>query len=339
MSKLFTSAKLKDLEINNRLVMAPMCMYSASEEGIAQPFHFTHYVTRAMGGVGLIILEATAVEKRGRISPHDLGLWDDAHVDKLKELVDQVHQYGSKVGVQLGHAGRKCGVKTETPIAPSAIEFSDRYKTPNEMTIEDIKTAIQAFKDATRRAKEAGFDTIEIHGAHGYLINQFLSPLSNTRTDDYGGSFENRVRFLEEVLTAVKEEWPSHLPILLRLSVEEYHENGNHIDDYVDIVNRIKQHIDLLNVSSGAIVNIHFNIFPGYQLKLSEIIKKETGVPTIAGGLVTDVKMIEEVLNNDRADFVYLGRELIRNPYFLCFAAKELKVENFTIIDQYSRGF
>lgn len=207
MSKLFSNFKLKNLEFKNRIVMAPMCMYTAKEDGIATEWHKIHYATRALGGVGLIIQEATGVESRGRISDKDLGIWNDSQIEGLKKIVDTCKSLGAVMGIQLGHAGRKCEINNLEIIGPSAEAFSSEYKVPKEMSKEDINEVINAFKSAAKRCIEIGYDIIEIHGAHGYLINQFLSPLTNKRTDEYGGNLENRARFLKEVVKAVREVW------------------------------------------------------------------------------------------------------------------------------------
>jgi len=251
--------------------MAPMCMYSSDDKGVIKDFHLVHYGARAIGGVGLIILEATAVEKRGRISANDLGIWSDEQIAPLGKLVDLIHKFGGKVGVQLGHAGRKCGVETEEAICPTSIAFSEKYKTPLEMTKEDIRQTIKAFAKGAKRADKAGFDAIEIHGAHGYLINQFLSPLTNHREDQYGGSLENRSRFLKEIIQEIRQHWPKEKPVILRISAEEYHEDGNKCEDLGKIINLVKEYgIDLINVSSGGVVLTKVNTYPGYQLKLAE---------------------------------------------------------------------
>lgn len=329
MAKLFETYQLKNMELKNRIVMAPMCMYMADNmDGFANDFHEIHYATRAIGGVGLIILEATGVEPRGRISDKDLGIWKDKHMDGLKKIVAHCHRYGAKVGIQLAHAGRKSEVLSIPSIAPSPIAFSEAYRVPLEMTIEDIKEVVNAFKEGARRANEAGFDIIELHGAHGYLISEFLSPLTNHRTDQYGGSEENRARFLKDILQEITNVWPKEKPIQIRLSCEDYKEGGNHDTDLARILNSLKSEgIDIVDVSSGAIVNVPMKTYPGYQLKYAETMKKETGLPVIAGGLVTSPLMAEEILQNDRADFVFLGRELLRNPYWALSAAKTLGVD------------
>jgi NADPH2 dehydrogenase len=337
MSKLFSNFQLKNMELKNRIVMAPMCMYSCNLDGIAQDWHFTHYTTRAVGGVGLVLLEATGVENRGRISDRDLGLWSDDQIDGLKRIVEGCRKYGAKVGVQLAHAGRKSEVLAEPNIAPSPIAFNDKYRTPTEMTKGDIRKVAAAFRDAARRADLAGFDTIELHAAHGYLISEFLSPLTNKRTDEYGGSEENRVRFLKEILTEVKSVWPKEKPILVRVSAEDYGQEGNHDHNIAEMLQMVKDDIDLINVSSGGVIDTSMKVYPGYQVKFAETIKRIVSVPVIAGGLITSPLMAEEILQNDRADFVFLGRELLRNPYWALQASKELR-DNIDWPAQYDRG-
>ncbi len=311
--------------MKNRIVMAPMCMVAADDKGYANDWHTIHYGTRAIGGTGLIILEATAVESRGRIKSGDLGIWDDSHIEGLKKIVENSKALGAKIGIQLAHAGRKCEVKSEKIIAPSPIAFDDKYPTPQEMTKDDIKVVVNSFKEGARRADETGFDVIEIHGAHGYLINEFLSPLTNKREDEYGGNLENRTRFLKEILMEIKTVWPENKPIILRVSAEDYVKGGNHPEDLVDIINLVKNYgIDMVNVSSGAVVPANIDVYPGYQVTFAEIIKKGTGLPVIAGGLITEPEMAEEILKNNRADFIFLGRELLRNPYWPLKAAKKL---------------
>lgn len=328
MAKLFESIRIKDIEFKNRIVMPPMCMYSSDDSGYANDWHFIHYATRAIGGTGLIIVEATGVERRGRISDKDLGIWDDSHIVGLAKIVTLCKKYGARVGIQLGHAGRKCEVESEEIIAPSPIAYSSRYKVPRKMTKEDIDDVINAFKEGARRADEAGFDLIEIHAAHGYLINEFLSPLSNKRADEYGGSLENRARFLKEILREVRKVWPENKLICVRVSAEDYVEEGNHPEDLANILNLVKDEgVDLVNVSSGAVVPAMIKAFPGYQVKFAEVIKRETNLPVIAGGLISEAEMAEEIVANNRADMVFLGRELLRNPYWPLEAAKKLNHE------------
>lgn len=338
MAKLFESIKIKDMELKNRIVMPPMCMYSTDDNGHANDWHYIHYATRAIGGTGLIIVEATAVEKRGRISNRDLGIWDDSHVEGLSKIVGLSKKYGAKIAIQLAHAGRKCEVETENIIAPSPIAYNEKYKTPIEMTKEDIKTVIKAFKEGARRALSAGFDAIEIHAAHGYLINEFLSPLSNKRNDEYGGSLENRTRFLKEIIREVRKVWPENKPLIVRVSAEDYVEEGNHPEDLAEMINLVKEEgVDLIDVSSGAVVPAPIKAYPGYQVKFAEVIKDKTGLPVIAGGLISEPEMAEELVANNRADLVFLGRELLRNPYWPLQAAKKLR-HNIDWPVQYERS-
>ncbi|MBU5437342.1 NADPH dehydrogenase NamA [Tissierella sp. MSJ-40] len=336
--KTFKEYKIKGLNLKNRIVMPPMCMYSSDSEGMVKDFHINHYVSRAMGGVGLIILEATAVIPNGRISSKDLGIWKDNHISGLKSIVDGCKEYGAKMAIQLAHSGRKCEADEKYIVAPSPIQFNNEYKVPKELTKEEIKDIVLDFKNAAIRADKAGFDSIEIHGAHGYLIHEFLSPLSNKRIDEYGGSIENRVRFLKEILSSVKEVWPKDKPILLRISADDYKEGGINIHEMVKIINLVKEDIDIVHVSSGGLENVRIETYPGYQVKYSETIKEECNIPTIAVGLINEYDQVEEILSNNRADLVALGRELLRNPYWVLKSAYE---NNFDIEypKQYERGF
>lgn len=323
MAKLFEEFELKGVHFKNRIVMAPMCMYqSDKEDGHVTDWHRVHYPTRAVGGVGLIITEATAVQPIGRISSRDLGIWDDAHIDGQAEIVRLMKANGAKTGIQLAHAGRKATVDGDIQ-APSAIAFNDKYKTPKAMTIEEIDDTVQAFRDGAVRAKKAGFDVIEIHAAHGYLINQFLSPLTNQRTDEYGGSSENRYRLLRRVLDEVNSVWDG--PLFVRISAEDYTDGGMTPEQYVEMTQWMKQqNVDLIDVSSGAVVPAQIPVFPGYQVNFAETIKKETPIATGAVGLITEPRHAEEILQNGRADFIFLARELLRNPYWAYTAAREL---------------
>ncbi len=336
-AKLFDEYKIKNVTLKNRIVMAPMCMYSChNEDGHVNTWHETHYTTRAVGQVGLIILEATAVQSQGRISPQDLGIWSDDHIEGLTNLVSRIKEQGAKTGIQLAHAGRKA-VLEGTIHAPSAIPFNDEMKTPDEMTKEDIQETIQAFQDGAIRAKKAGFDVIELHGAHGYLINEFLSPLSNKRSDEYGGSLENRYQFLKEVIEAVQQVWEG--PLFVRVSARDYHEDGMDIEEYVTVSQWMKnQNIDLIDVSSGALVPARIHVYPGYQVPLADKIKHGADIPTGAVGLITHPIQAEEILQNERADLIFLARELLRDPYWPRTAAKELGVE-IKAPTQYERGW
>ena len=335
--KLFTPYTVKGVTLKNRIVMSPMCMYSShNEDGKIQNWHRTHYVSRAVGQVGLVILEATAVTPQGRISPQDLGIWSDDHIEGLKELVDMIKEHGAKTGIQLAHAGRKAVLEGEI-LAPSAIAFDEKSKAPKEMSKTDINETIEAFKQGALRAKKAGFDSIELHGAHGYLINEFLSPLSNKRTDEYGGTAENRYRFLREIIDAVKTVWDG--PLFVRISANDYHEDGMTPSDYVPMAKWMKeQGVDLIDVSSGAVVPAHIHAYPGYQVKFAEQIKREAEIDTSGLGLITSPVQAEEIIQNNRADLVFLGRELLRDPYWPRTAAKALGVE-IEAPKQYERGW
>lgn len=336
-AKLFSPYTIKNVTIKNRIVMSPMCQYSCPEEdGIVQTWHKTHYTSRAVGGVGLIMTEATAVTAQGRISPQDLGIWSDEHVEGLTELVSLIKEQGAATGIQLAHAGRKSEVREEI-IAPSAIAFNDQYKTPREMTKQDIEETVEAFRKGAERAIKAGFDVIEIHGAHGYLINQFLSPLSNKRTDEYGGSPENRYRILKETIAAVKEVWDG--PLFVRLSAHDYHEEGMTAEKYVEMARWMKEDgVDLIDVSSGAVVPAQIKAYPGYQVPFSETIKHGADIDTGAVGLITTGIQAEEILQNNRADLILLARELLRDPYWPRNAAKEVRHEIESPV-QYKRAW
>ncbi|MBO0960839.1 NADPH dehydrogenase NamA [Neobacillus sp. MM2021_6] len=336
-AKLFSPYTIKGVTFKNRIVMSPMCMYSShNEDGHIQNWHRTHYTTRAVGQVGLIIVEATAVSPQGRISPMDLGIWSDEHVEGLKEIVNLMKEHGAKTGIQLAHAGRKANLEGDI-IAPTAIAFNEESKSPNEMTLADIAETVDAFKKGAERAAKAGFDVIELHGAHGYLLNEFLSPLSNKRIDDYGGSNENRYRIIREVIDAVKTVWNG--PLFVRVSAHDYHEEGLTAEDYIVFAEWMKeQGVDLIDVSSGSVVPARIHVYPGYQVKYSETLKNGAKIATGAVGLITSPHHAEEIVQNDRADLVFLARELLRDPYWPRTAAKELGV-NIEAPIQYERGW
>ncbi|WML40462.1 NADPH dehydrogenase NamA [Neobacillus sp. OS1-2] len=336
-AKLFSPYTIKGVTFKNRIVMSPMCMYSShNEDGHIQNWHRIHYTTRAVGQVGLIIVEATAVTPQGRISPMDLGIWSDEHVEGLKEIVNLMKEHGAKTGIQLAHAGRKANLEGDI-IAPSAIAFNEESKSPNEMTLADIAETVDAFRKGAERAAKAGFDVIELHGAHGYLLNEFLSPLSNKRSDDYGGSTENRYRIIREVIDAVKTVWNG--PLFVRVSAHDYHEEGLTAEDYIVFAEWMKeQGVDLIDVSSGSVVPARIHVYPGYQVKYSETLKNGAKIATGAVGLITSPHHAEEIVQNDRADLVFLARELLRDPYWPRTAAKELGV-NIEAPIQYERGW
>jgi len=311
----FTPFELKSITIPNRIVMPPMCMYSATEEGQVTDWHLIHYGSRAVGKVGLIILEATAVEKRGRLSGRDLGIWEDSQIEGLRRVVEICRAHGSVVGIQLAHAGRKAW--GDELVAPSAIAFPG-FAVPHALSRAEIAEVVESWRQAARRTREAGFDVLQIHAAHGYLIHEYLSPLSNQRTDEYGGSLENRMRFLLEIVEAVQTEWPADKPLSVRHSAVDYLEGGLTLKDTVEISKALQaKGVDLLDISSGGILSARIELGPGYQVRFAEVVKQATGLPTIAVGLITSVELAQEIISNGRADFVALGRELLRNPHWV----------------------
>ena len=329
---LYDGYTLKNIQLKNRVVMPPMCMYSANHEGEVNNFHIVHYGTRALGGVGFIIQEATGIMPNGRITGQDLGIWDDHHVAGLKKIVEVIHEHGAVAGIQINHAGRKA--KVDNPIGPSAITYGGDYVTPKEMTLQDIKDVVKSFGQAARRAHEAGYDMLEIHGAHGYLIFQFLSPLSNKRTDQYK---DGKV-FLKEVMEEVIKYWPKEKVLALRVSAYEYVEGGVTPDTISEAINSVKHlGLDLIDVSSGGNVLVKINAYPGYQLDLAKRVKELTNLPVIGGGLITDLRMAEHAVSSRRCDLVYLGRVLLRNPYIVINEASEVGAE-ITYPIQYIRG-
>ena len=336
--KTFSNYKIRDLNLKNRIVMSPMCMYSSDNEGLVKRFHNIHYGSRAVGGAGLIILEATAIIPNGRISSRDLGIWDDKHIAGLKSLADDIHASGSKAAIQLAHAGRKSDSGDEFIVAPSPIAHSEKYKHPRELNKFDIENLIQKFKDAARRAESAGFDVIEIHAAHGYLIHQFLSPLSNTRTDKFGGNLQNRTRFLKEILLALRDVWPSEKPIFVRFSATDYNEEGIDKDEIIEIIDEVKEHFDLADISTGGLVDAHIEVYPGYQVPYAEKVKNKCNIPTMAVGLIETFDQIEEIVSNDRSDLVALGRQLLREPY-TPFSMAFNKGIDVDFPDAYKRAF
>ena len=329
---LFDPIKIKDLEIKNRTVMPPMCMYSANEEGLVNDFHIVHYGSRAIGGVGLIIQEATAVLPDGRISLNDLGIWSNKHIPGLKHIVNIIHQNGAVAGIQINHAGRKA--KVENPVGPSAISYGGDYKTPKEMTIDDIKEVVEAFKQAAKRCDEAGYDVLEIHGAHGYLISEFLSPISNLRTDKYK---DGKV-FLKEVVEAISSVWPKQKVLALRVSAYEYVEGGATVESIAEAINFVKDlGIDLIDVSSGGNILVKIKAYPGYQLELARQIKEMTSLPVIGGGLISDLVLATHAIGSGKCDMVYFGRVLLREPYLFINHSKDVGTE-IPFPEPYIRG-
>lgn len=335
--KLFEPYTIKDVTLKNRIVMSPMAMYSCmNEDGKVNNWHLTHYTSRAVGQVGLIIVEESAVTEQGKGSPQELGIWSDDHIPGLRKLVELNHEHGSKIGIQIGHAGRKARASRPV-IAPSPIPFDEDSPVPEEMNKAKIEETIHAFHQAATRVKKAGFDVLEIHAAHGYLINEFLSPLTNQRTDEYGGSRENRYRFLSEVIEAVKEVWDG--PLFVRISANEFHPEGNTLDDYVYFAKQMKaQGVDLITCSAGGVVLADIDVYPGYQVPYAEKIRREAGIATGAVGLITEPYQAEEILKNGRADLVILGRVLLREPYWPYRAAQAFGIE-LDSPRQYRRGW
>ena len=330
MSVLFTSFTLRDITLRNRIAMSPMCMYSAGEDGIATDWHLAHLVSRAVGGVGMIVTEATAVEARGRISLNDFGLWNDAQVEPLARIVRVCQSQGAVVCSQLAHAGRKAwsathGVGPLPPVAPSAIPFDADWVAPQELTDAEMGAIVSAFRAAAQRALAVGFDAVELHSAHGYLLHEFLSPISNHRADEYGGSLENRARMLLRVVDAVRAVWPEHKPLLVRLSCTDWIKDGLTIDDQTQVARWLKARgVDMVDCSSGGISSFVPTAGPGYQAPFAERIRHEVGIATMSVGLVTTPELAEEIVRNGRADVVALGRELLRNPYWPLSAARTL---------------
>jgi len=338
MSRLFEPLILKSITLKNRIAMAPMCQYSAVD-GFANDWHLVHYGSRAVGGIALIIQEATAVAPEARITPGDLGLWSDDHIPALIKITDFIKQHDSVPGIQIGHAGRKASCDApwkggkqlglheggRQTLAPSNIPFLPTDHVPESLTLEGIKNVVAAFKSAARRAVDAGFKVLEIHSAHGYLLSEFLSPLSNKRNDEYGGSFENRIRLLIEIVDAVKTVWSAENPLFVRVSATEWVDGGWNIDDTVKLATILKAAgVDLIDCSSGGnVADAKVTFSPGYQVSFSEAVRK-TGILTGAVGLITTPQQAESILSEGKADMILLGRELLRNPYFALQAAKAL---------------
>jgi 2,4-dienoyl-CoA reductase-like NADH-dependent reductase (Old Yellow Enzyme family) len=352
-SKLFESYKLREVEFRNRIWVAPMCQYS-SDDGMPTDWHLVHLGSRAVGGAGLIIQEATAVSPEGRISPADAGIWSDAHAEAYKKITKFIKESGAIAGIQLAHAGRKAS--TAEPwnggklvdegyggwevVAPSAIQFADDYPMPREMTKADIEKATDDFVEAAKRAVEADFEVIEIHAAHGYLFHEFLSPLSNKRTDEYGGSLENRMRFPLEVAKKVREIVPENLPVFVRISATDWTENGWDLAQSIEFCKHLKEiGIDLIDVSSGGnVMDAKIELKPNYQVPFAAEIRRQVGIPAGAVGLITEAKQAEEILQNAQADAILIAREFLRDPYFPFTAAKELGEDLDYVPKQYGRA-
>ena len=351
---LFEPLNIRDVTFKNRIGVSPMCQYS-SIDGFANDWHFVHLGSRAVGGAGMVMMEATAVTEEGRISPGDMGLWKDEQIEFLSRITAFIKSQGSVPGIQLAHAGRKAShsrpwegdaqIAPDAPegwqtIAPSAVAFQDDELPPAEMSLAQIKSHVEAFVAATQRAVKAGYEVIEIHAAHGYLINEFLSPLSNFRTDEYGGSFENRTRFLLEIVDGVRAVIPQGMPLFTRISAIDWVEGGWQIEDSIELAKLLKAHgVDLIDSSSGGNApDAKITTGPGYQVPFAEQIRHGADIPTAAVGMITDAQQADELIRSGKSDMVLLARELLRDPYWPKHAALELGL----FADppqQYSRAF
>lgn len=353
-SPLFSLLQIKSIILKNRIVISPMCQYSA-EDGFANDWHLVHLGSRAVGGAGLIIQEATAVSPEGRISPEDLGIWNDEHIEKYKQITSFITQQNAFPGIQLAHAGRKAS--TSSPwqgnrkltleeggwrtVAPSPERYhDDEALPPLELDAEGIKKVVDDFKQAARRAHEACYKVLEIHAAHGYLIHQFLSPLCNKRTDEYGGSFENRIRLLLEVLEAVKTEWPNDLPLFVRISGTDWAEGGWHEAESVELSKKLKESgVDVIDCSSGGVVSHQkIPVGPNYQVPIAERVKREAQICTGAVGLITEAKQAEDIISSGQADLVFFAREALRDPYIGLTFAHDLHNSQVVWPKQYERA-
>jgi 2,4-dienoyl-CoA reductase-like NADH-dependent reductase (Old Yellow Enzyme family) len=340
MPHLFSKLRMRDVDFANRIVVSPMCQYS-SVDGYANDWHFAHLAARAVGGAGLVFTEAAAVTPEGRISSQDLGVWSEKHFEPLERIARFMENQGARAGIQLAHAGRKGstyrpgagqGAVAESaggwrPVAPSAVAFSDTYAKPDQLTIDQIKSLQGAFAVAAERAAAAGFDVIEIHAAHGYLIHEFLSPFSNRRVDAYGGSFENRTRFLRECVEAVRAVLPERCPLFVRISATDWVEGGWDIDQSVELARLLLSlGVDLIDCSSGGnLEKAEIPIGPGYQTSFAERIRREADIATAAVGMITAPAQADQIIRNDQADLVLLAREMLRDPYWPMHAAQELE--------------
>lgn len=344
---------IREITLRNRIAVSPMCQYS-SENGFANDWHLVHLGSRAVGGAALVCMEATAVEERGRISPYDVGIWNPGHIEFLTRITRFLHSQGAAAGIQLAHAGRKASTRRPwkgggllpeaeggwQSVAPSALPFRAEDPAPHALSKAEIHALIDGFRDAAVRALQAGFDVAEIHGAHGYLIHQFLSPLSNRRTDEYGGTLDNRLRFALEVTEAVRAAWPAHLPLFFRISATDWVPGGWTADDSVELVRRLQPlGVDLVDCSSGGnAADARIPLGPGYQVPFAERVRRETGMRTGAVGLITTPQQADEIVRTGQADLVLMARQFLRDPYFPLHAASALGEEPAPPL-QYARAF
>lgn len=350
---LFSPLTLRGVTLRNRIAVSPMCQYS-SVDGFASDWHLVHLGSRAVGGAGLVMVEASAVEAEGRITPDDLGIWQDAHVEQLSRIAAFVKSQGAAAGIQLAHAGRKASSRSPwqggaaileedggwPTVAPSAIPFRPGDPAPTALSVAGIERIAQSFGAAAQRALRAGFEVLEIHAAHGYLLHEFLSPLTNARTDEYGGSFANRVRFTLETARAVRMVWPGHLPLFVRISASDWAEGGWSIEDSVALARALAPlGVDLIDCSSGgAVAHQQIEVKPGYQVPFARLVRQEAGIPTGAVGLITEARQADAILREGQADLVLLARELLRDPYWPLHAAQALGETPAPPV-QYGRAF
>jgi 2,4-dienoyl-CoA reductase-like NADH-dependent reductase (Old Yellow Enzyme family) len=352
---LFSPLTIRDITLRNRVAVSPMCEYS-SEDGFANDWHLVHLGSRAVGGAGLVMTEAAGVEARGRISPQDLGIYKDEHVEMLRRITRFIHEHGAIAGTQIAHAGRKASTHRPwekgkpplvpeseggwQPVAPSPLPFDAGYATPSELSEAEIGDVVRAFGQAARRAHEAEFRVVEIHGAHGYLLNEFLSPLSNRRTDRYGGSFANRTRIVREVVEEIRRHWPERYPLFIRISATDWAEGGWDIEQSIELARGLAAlGVDLVDCSSGGNVpRAPIPLGPGYQTPFAERIRREAGIATGAVGLITAPQQADHIIRTGQADLVIIARELLRNPYWPALAAKELG-HDVPIPVQYARAW
>lgn len=354
MPHLFEPFTLRGVTLRNRIGLSPMCQYSY-QDGFANDWLLAHLGARAAGGAGLVIAEAAAIEPRGRITPYDVGIWSDAHIEPLARVSRFIKAQGAVPGIQIAHAGRKANsgrpwesgqpIPAGDPrwwqtIGPSPLAFSPRHQTPQEMSIKDIHSTQALFRQAARRALDAGFEWLELHAAHGYLIHSFYSPLSNQRADAYGGSFDNRIRFLLETVQTIRAVWPERLPFTVRISGTDWDENGWTVDDSIALAARLKSEgVDLVDCSSGGnLFNANIPFGPHYQVPIAEAVRRGAGIPTAAVGLINDPRQADQIVREGQADLVLLGRELLRNPTWPIQAAQALE-QPAPVPPQYLRAY
>ena len=351
--KLFSPFRIREIELKNRIVVSPMCEYSA-KDGHPQTWHLVHLGSRAIGGAALVFTEATAVEERGRISSADTGIYEDAHVESWRPIAEFIRSHGAVPGMQLAHAGRKASTAPPwtggkpvsvqeggwEPVGPSALAFDAGYTVPRELSAAEIAGIVAAFRKSAERALAAGFEVVEIHAAHGYLLHQFLSPFSNTRADEYGGAFENRIRVTLKVACAVREVWPQRLPLFVRVSATDWKEGGWDLAQTIELARQLRPlGVDLIDTSSGGLVpGVKIPLGPGYQTGFAEAIRKEAGIATGAVGMISEPTQAETILATEQADLVFLAREMLRDPYWPRRAAKALDAKIKAPV-QYERGW